>query len=105
MALHVIGEKCPACRKKGLVLGAFSPWTGGGTSPFAADPLAFRPMGWKIERLSCLRAACSYCGYVVIALTPEALSRLKDVLKEERLNETFVYHPKRRKTKKKKKKS
>lgn len=99
MALHVIGERCPSCRKKGLVLGAFSPLSGSGVSPFSTDPLAFRPMGWRIERLSCMRAACSYCGYVVVALTPDALRRLKEALKQERLQETFVYHAKRRKNK------
>jgi hypothetical protein len=95
MALHVIGERCPACRRKGLVLGAFNSLTGGAVSPFSADPLAFRPMGWRIERLSCMRAACSHCGYVIVALTPEALKRIREVLKQERLEETFVYHPKR----------
>jgi hypothetical protein len=99
MALHVIGERCPACRRKGLVLGAFNPLTGSAVSPFSADPLAFRPMGWRLERLSCMRAACSHCGYVIVALTPEALQRLREALKKERLDETFVYHPKRRRKK------
>ncbi len=97
MALHVTGDRCPNCRKKGLVVGSFN--------FFTEEPLTFRPKGWLLDRLDVEREVCPHCGFVVFALTPKALKRLKDALRTERQKETVTYHAKtKRKVKKKKKK-
>jgi len=93
MGMHLSGDRCPACRKKGLVLGGFNFLT--------EEPLVFRPMGWLIDRLEVHRGACSHCGFVILALTPPALKRLKEALKEERKKETVTYYPRSKRPKKK----
>ena len=91
MALHVTGDRCPSCKGKGLVLAGFNPLT--------EEQLVFRPKGWLIDRLECQRAACPHCGFVVVALHPVALKRLRAALREERRRETVTYHARSKKRK------
>ena len=92
MGMHISGDRCPACGKRGLVLG--------GLNVFTEEPLIFRPKGWLIDRLDVQRAACSHCGYIVLALVPFSLRKLKAALKEERHKETVTYYPKSKRKKK-----
>jgi hypothetical protein len=84
--MHVIGQKCPTCGKKGLVIGA-------------DDGLAFRPQGWLVKSLGARMVACPRCGVVTSALTPAAVRKLAEALRAERSTEKLIYHrrPPRRK--------
>lgn len=77
--MHVLGQKCHFCGKKGLVIGA-------------DDGLTFRPEGWLIKRLDGRLLACPHCGAVMAALLPESLKLLKDTLRKERHTEKVTYH-------------
>ncbi|MGD0089045.1 MAG: hypothetical protein ABSE73_03925 [Planctomycetota bacterium] len=78
--MHVIGQKCPSCGKKGLVIGA-------------DDGLTFRPQGWLVQSLGARMVACPHCGVVTNALMPEAVKELGAILRAERRTEKLVYHP------------
>lgn len=93
MGLHITGDRCPACRKKGLVVGGFNPLT--------EEPPVFRPKGWIIDRLELNRAACPNCGLVLHVLAPRALKKLKESLRKDRQNESATYYPKSKRKKKK----
>ena len=86
MAMHVTGDKCPSCKKKGLVVG--------GINPLTEEPLIFRPKGWLVDRLEVKRAVCPNCGYIVMALSAQSLERLNKILMDERHKETVTYHSK-----------
>jgi len=86
MSLHVLGQKCPICKKKGLVIGA-------------DDGLSFRPQGWLVKRLPGRHLACPYCGSVFAALLPESVQKLRDALRADRQTEAVVYHARHRKKK------
>jgi len=92
MGMHVTGDRCPACKKKGMVLGGFNPLT--------EEPLMFRPKGWLIDRLDVHRAVCPHCGVILFALTPPALKRLRQNLRDERRKETVTYYPRSKRTRK-----
>lgn len=77
--MHILGQKCHICGKKGLVIGA-------------DDGLTFRPEGWLIKRLDGRLLACPHCGAVMAALLPESLKKLKEVLRSERHTEKVTYH-------------
>jgi hypothetical protein len=89
LALHVTGDRCPNCRKKGLVVGGFSILT--------EEQPVFRPKGWLIDRLEVEREVCPSCGFIVFALSPRSLKRLQRVLREDREKETVTYHARTRK--------
>ena len=78
--MHVLGQKCPVCGKRGLVIGA-------------DDGLTFRPQGWLVKRLSARQVACPHCGAITHALLPDAVRRLQEVLRSERQTEKLTYHP------------
>ncbi|MCZ7647807.1 MAG: hypothetical protein M5U26_21545 [Planctomycetota bacterium] len=92
MPLHVVGDLCPACKKRGLVVGGFN--------PLDQEALFFRPMGWLIDRLEVQQACCPQCGFIVFAIAPKSLERLRKVLRKERESETVTYHAKTRRRKK-----
>ena len=77
--MHVLGQKCPICGKKGLVIGA-------------DVGLSFRPQGWLVKRLSARQVACPHCGVIVAALLPDAVRKLKEALQSERATEAVTYH-------------
>ena len=79
MGLHVLGQKCPICGKKGLVIGA-------------DDGLSFRPQGWLVQRLPGRHLACPHCGTVMAALLPEAVKTLRKELRTEHATESVTYH-------------
>jgi len=87
MALHLLGQKCPSCHKKGLIIGA-------------DDGTSFRPQGWLVKRLAARQIACPHCGTVMTALLPESVATLKESLRGERALETVTYHAKGRAKKK-----
>jgi len=64
------------------------------------EPLTVRPVGWVFGRLEFTRAVCSRCGFLVFALVPAALKKLKLSLREERRKETVVYHARSKRKKK-----
>lgn len=97
MALHVIGRACPSCRSKGLVVGRLRPQT----SVILPMAQTFQPEGWHLDRLECLCAVCPKCGLVVSALAPEALKRLQNELRADRLDESVTYHAQKKRPKKK----
>jgi len=84
--MHVIGQKCPVCRRRGLVIGA-------------DDGLAFRPQGWLVKSLGARMVACPHCGAITSALLPDGVKKLGESLRAERRTEKLVYHarPARRK--------
>jgi hypothetical protein len=77
--MHLLGQKCHQCGKKGLIIGA-------------DDGFNFRPEGWLIKRLEGRLLACPHCGAVVAALLPESLKKLAEVLRTERHTEKVTYH-------------
>lgn len=77
--MHVLGQKCRFCGKKGLIIGA-------------DDGFAFRPQGWLIKQLEGRLLACPSCGAVMAALLPESLKKLRSVLRDERHTEKVTYH-------------
>jgi|GEM_PF-6303765 len=87
MALHVLGQKCPICKKRGLVIGA-------------DDGVYFRPQGWIVKRLSARELACPHCGAVMTALLPESVKSLRAELRAERETESVTYHARNRAKKK-----
>jgi hypothetical protein len=84
--MHVLGQKCPVCKKRGLVIGA-------------DDGMTFRPQGWLVKRLSGRQIACPHCGAVMAALLPEAVKKLQEALRNERATEILTYHAKNRRKK------
>jgi DNA-directed RNA polymerase subunit RPC12/RpoP len=85
--MHIIGQRCPVCGKKGLVIGA-------------DDGLTFRPQGWLVSRLEGRQVACPHCGAVTMALVPQSVEKLRTALRKERVTETVTYHarPRKRRT-------
>ena len=79
MALHILGQRCPVCRKKGLVIGE-------------DDGVGFRPQGWIWKKLAGRYVACPNCGSVMVALTPSSVKSLRAALQAERATETMTYH-------------
>ena len=77
--MDVLGQKCPVCGKKGLVIGA-------------DDGLTFRPQGWLVKRLGGRQVACPHCGAITCALLPDSVKQLRDELRVERETETLTYH-------------
>jgi rRNA maturation protein Nop10 len=77
--MHVLGQKCPICGKRGLVIGA-------------DDGLTFRPQGWLVKRLGGRQVACPNCGAITAALLPTSVKQLRDALQEERRTEKLTYH-------------
>jgi len=78
--MHLIGQKCPVCGRKGLVIGA-------------DDGLAFRPQGWLVKSLSARMVACPHCGAITSALLPVSVKKLGESLRAERRTEKLTYHP------------
>lgn len=79
MGLHVLGQRCPVCKKRGLVIGA-------------DDGVSFRPQGWLVRRLAAREIACPHCGAVLVALLPDSVKRLNESLRAERETEAVTYH-------------
>jgi len=79
MSLHILGQKCPVCNRKGLVIGE-------------DDGAGFRPQGWILKRLPGRHVACPHCGSVIFALLPASLKALRTALRQERANESMTYH-------------
>jgi hypothetical protein len=77
--MHLIGQKCPVCRRKGLVIGA-------------DDGLSFRPQGWLVKSLGARMVACPHCGAITCALLPEGVKKLGESLRAERRTEKLIYH-------------
>ncbi|GMV83774.1 MAG: hypothetical protein AMXMBFR7_49580 [Planctomycetota bacterium] len=92
MPLHVCGDVCPVCKKRGLVVGGFN--------PLDEERLYFRPKGWLIDKLEVERACCPSCGFITFAIAPPSLKRLRKVLQEERKNETVTYYAKTKRNRK-----
>jgi endogenous inhibitor of DNA gyrase (YacG/DUF329 family) len=77
--MHVLGQKCPVCGKRGLVIGA-------------DDGVSFRPQGWLVKRLEGRQVACPACGAITSALLPASVKTLRDTLRAERETEKLTYH-------------
>ena len=79
MALHILGQRCPVCSKKGLVIGE-------------DDGVGCRPQGWILKRLPGRYVACPHCGSVMVALLPSSVKALRAALRAERATESMTYH-------------
>jgi len=79
MGLHLLGQRCPVCSKKGLVIGE-------------DDGVGFRPQGWIVKKLAGRYVACPHCGSVMVALLPESVKALRKALQAERVTEELTYH-------------
>jgi hypothetical protein len=82
--MHIIGQKCPVCHKKGLVIGS-------------DDGTTFKPQGWLLKRLGARQIACPHCGAMMSALLPESVKQLREALRDERETEKVTYHTRSRK--------